>query len=45
MPQKPQKPKIIGTLSMIYPANDNYGAYLQGYALCRAINGLEGGQQ
>lgn len=32
----------IGTLTLVYPENDNYGAYLQGYALCRAINRIEG---
>ncbi len=32
----------VGTLTLVYPDNQNYGAFLQGYALCRALNRLEG---
>ena len=32
----------IGSLTLVFPSNDNYGAYLQGYALCKAIDQIEG---
>lgn len=28
----------IRVLTLVFPGNDNYGAYLQGWALCRALN-------
>ena len=32
----------IGSLTLVFPSNDNYGAYLQGYALCKAIDQIDG---
>lgn len=32
----------IRTLTLVYPRGDNYGAYLQGWALCQALNRIPG---
>ena len=37
-----QKLFRLRTLTLVYPRGDNYGAYLQAWALCRALNRLPG---
>ena len=32
----------LGTLTLVFPSNDNYGAFLQGYGLVTAINEMKG---